>query len=415
MKYLLYGLGKSNQSVKKYFDNHNYPYEIYIDGVNEVKNLFSFDLIVKSPGIVNNTYLLKNVKKNRVVTDLELFYRLNKSFDLITITGSNGKTTVTSLIEKVLNNFNYVACGNIGIPIFDYIDSQIKGLIVEASSFMLEYCKTFKPRIFVILNIEKHHLSHHLTFDNYLNSKLTPLKNMTNNDIIIYNYDDLIIKNEIIKYNCKKYSFSLNNKKSDCYLDNNYIYYNNKKFMSIDKLKLIGFHNIKNILASILVFQKIGFLIEDELIISSINNFQPLEHRLEKFLETSDLIFINDSKSTNPFATKEAIDSVKNYYKNKDIILIMGGKNENYDYSILLEKKKFLKKILLYGENKEKIKEELLVQDKVLSTIDEIINSLDVKNSVVLFSPGAPSYDQFQNFEERGTIFKNLIFKKYMK
>lgn len=374
-----------------------------------------FDLIVKSPGINNNTKLMNQLDKKKILSDLELFYRINRKLNYIVVTGSNGKTTVTSLIESVLKSCSFVACGNIGKPIFDYIYENLNGLIVEASSYMLEYIYNFKPNIFILLNIEKHHLEHHLTFENYYMSKFKPLKNMLENDIVIYNLDDSIIKEELKKYNLKKYSFSMIDKNANCYYEEGIIYYENKVFMNLEDLSLIGEHNIKNIMTTILTCKKSCPNLKDELIINRIKCFQPLKHRLEIFFENSNTIFINDSKSTNPFSTIEAIKTISKKYSDKKIILIMGGKKENFDYSILNQYLVSIDRLYLYGECAKKISKETKIDNQIFPNIENIIRISDFTDRVVLFSPGAPSFDQFKNYEDRGEIFKNLVIEKYKK
>lgn len=414
MRYLLYGLGISNYSIKKHYDLEKINYEIYTDNDSTEANL-DYDLIIKSPGISNDTKLMKIVDKTKVITDLELFYSFRKDLNLIVITGSNGKTTVTSLIGKILKDYSYDVCGNIGTPIFEFIETKSAGLVVEASSYMLEYIKDFKPNVFVILNIENHHLEHHKTFRNYYECKLKPLKNMKKNDIVIYNYDDEFLKDELKKYNVLKYTFSMKNNNADCYYENSTIYYKQDEFMKTNKLKVIGEHNIKNIMASILAVKGLSLNIENELVKNRINTFEPLSHRLEKFYEVDETVFINDSKSTNPYSTIEAIKSVKDKYQNKLINLIMGGKLETFNYSCLKIYLPYINEIFLFGECAEKIKNELDINNQLFPNLEALINENNFNDSVVLFSPGAPSFDQFDNFEKRGEHFKELIIDKYKK
>lgn len=420
MKYLLYGLGKSNISIKKYFDFKKIDYDVYIDSFTDDNVIIEdYDYVIKSPGIPNNTKLLNSItNKTKILTDIELFYKLKKNNKSIVVTGSNGKTTVTSLLGVLLKNKKYGVCGNIGIPIFDCVESNFNGLIIEASSYMLEYVNEFKPNVFVLLNIEQHHLEHHKTFENYCRCKFNPIKNMSKDNILIYNFDDEVVKEEVNKFNLRKYSFSVKNNKSDCYYNNGIIYYNQCEYVKTDQFKLVGIHNIKNIMAAILTCKAItenGDIIEDEYIINQINSFEPLTHRLEKFYETDDLIFINDSKSTNPFATTEAINSVSLKYPEKSIHLIMGGKKENFDYHVLFSKLPYLNGIYLYGECADKIKKDLKIDSQIFPDIDSIFKIKKFKKGVVLFSPGAPSFDQFMDFEKRGEYFKNLIIKTFKK
>src|SRR5690554_569453 len=173
MKYLLLGLGKSNLSIKAYFDHKNIPYLLYDDNhyCNEI-DINDIDVIIKSPGI-NPLHPLLQTKKP-IVNDLEMFYLHSQDNCFITVTGSNGKTTTVNLLKHLLTDLDLG--GNIGYPLFDFIDSQ-NDIIIEASSFMLEFINQFRSKYAIILNLYKTHLEHHYTFENYLKSKMNIIKN----------------------------------------------------------------------------------------------------------------------------------------------------------------------------------------------------------------------------------------------
>lgn len=409
--FILYGLGTSNQAVKRYFDKMNIAYLVYVDNTNDdlIPILNSFDIIIKSAGIKNSTKFMKKIidNNNIVITDIELltyFNQLSRK-NYITITGSNGKTTVTSLVSKLLEDKNFKACGNIGDPVFNYVDCD--NLVIETSSYMLEHINKIHPHVHVVLNLFKHHLNHHGSYNNYIKSKLKIISNMTKDDILVYNYDDIILRNIVKLFNVKKLSFSLINNQCDCYYYDNTIIYKNF-IIDVNKLNLIGTHNYQNIMASILttsVYKEIENNTIDE-----IYNFKPLSHRLEKIFinKYPSTIFINDSKSTNPYSVISAINSLK---ENGSIILLLGGAIDNVQYEIF--NNHLIKKcqLILFGENRYLL-DEVLPNNYLYKTLKEALNflfTLDLNNKIVLFSPGAPSFDEFKSFEERGNMYKAYL------
>lgn len=418
-KYLLYGLGLANSSVKNYFDKFNVSYDIFIDGDSKLEefDLTNYDYIIKSPGINNNKDLLIKVKELniKIISDLELYYLLYQDkYKIITITGSNGKTTTTSLIGRVLDN--YKVCGNIGIPIFDVTDYINEGLIIEASSYMLEYTSKFKPNIYVLLNILPHHLDHHLSYENYIDAKTSVLSRLNESDYLIYNLDDEVICEKVKNINCHKLSFSKKRSDATIYLDHNFIVYDKSKYLDINKLLLSDIQFIDDFLASILVLKTLK--IKDELIIMRLLSFQGLSHRFEVVYNSDFVTIINDSKSTNPYSLNEAINNLKNKFDEYYKILIVGGAKINEDYHILNDIISKTDLVYLTGENRYDLDSILIHDNKIINNdlellLHDILNKIN-KKTVVLFSPGAPSFDLYKNFEERGIKFKLLINKIFL-
>lgn len=423
--YLLYGLGKANKAVQYYFDKNQILYDIYIDNQSAYPlSLKKYDYIIKSSGIAFDTKLLIDASKAQipVISDLELFYLFNKKTNYLGVTGSNGKTTTTVLIDKILET-TYLGDmgGNVGIPLFSLIEEDNEYLVIECSSFMLHNIDKFTPHIYIILNVEHHHLNIHHTFSSYVKDKLKPLKNMTPNDIVIYNYDDKVLNRQIRNYQINKYSFSLkdNNLFASCYLVDDAIYYENELFVKINELILRESHNLQNIMASIIVGKIMG--VSDQNILNIIKTFVGLPHRLEKVYDTNDLTIYNDSKATNPFATIKAIETISQDSFNKEVILILGGEEKHEDYTCLKEYLNEINKIYLFGANKETIIDTLLKSKKFLNyevknNLEEII--IDIrkrmnKPMIILFSPASASHDMYENFEVRGNEFKNLINKYF--
>lgn len=422
-KYLLLGYGKSNKSIKKYFDLHNIKYIIYDDFTNKNQiNFEEIDYVIKSNGISNNHHILNNVKQYNenntsnkqiiILSDLELFYRFFKcqsNRKIIVVTGTNGKSTTVSLVKHIISNINL--CGNIGDPLFNYLDedSLNKDVIIEASSFMGEYLKWFSPDISCYLGINNHHLDHHITLENYIKCKENIIKQTKR--CICYNYDDYVVSKYVESLNCNRISYSTKSLFSDIYLLNNNIYYKEKLVLSLDN----KYNNlyVENIMASIGICLSYGVAIET--IRAKINTFKTLEHRLELFKRYNNINIINDSKSTNIMSLIKAISLMKS-----KTLLICGGKTEQINIDTINIESiniKNIKYILINGENRYILKSifSKYVDNIILyETLDELLNNIihyiyDV--DTILFSPGSQSYDQFDSFEERGRFFKNKIEK----
>ena len=399
VKYLLLGLGISNNSVRKYFDKHGINYVCYDDEKEKNNiNLEEIDIIVKSPGIKNDHFLLLNdIPK---VTDLELFYKFKRAKNLITITGSNGKTTTVSLLKHLINDVNLG--GNVGEPLFNFVDSE-DDIIIEASSFMLEYIKDYNSRYSVFLNLYKTHIDHHLTFRNYVRSKLNLIKNVRQDDYIIYNYDDLLLRRLVEVYDAIKVPFSCI-KKVGVYYQEDGIYFEGKKIVPLSELSLLGHHNIMNTMASIAV------ILHYRGEISKTKTFHGVEYRLEYVKRIDGIDIYNDSKSTNFHATLHALLS----FGKKRVALIGGGMRRDDDFHIFDEVDN-IEKVFLFGEHRFAFYKYFKNRVKnifVYETLEEVVSNMNLENcDVLLFSPGCVSYDQFSSYIERGKYFNYLINK----
>ncbi len=434
--YLLLGLGVGNKGIEKFFINNNIKYSVYDDMsdknilnkktyLEEVENeLIFYDIIVKSSGIAYDHKLVQSAMEYgiEVVTDLDLYARFFPESFNITVTGSNGKTTTVNLIHSVLNGFKLV--GNIGNPIFNNLSfTKNNKFIIEASSFMLEFCEYFNSKFNVLLNIIPTHLEHHHDFNSYIRSKMNLLKNTKKDDYIIYNYDDIVLRNLVkinngIKIPISIKNLTLMNKGIGVYIKGDYIYYYNKKFMKLSKIKVLGEHNIYNIMACIAVCVNYYKLNNKKIfknrIIKKICSFKGLEHRLEYIGKYGKTRFYNDSKSTNFNALRVALEAMKD----KKVLLICGGKIRKDNYELIKSKIKNVRKVYCYGENRNEFYKFFIGEKKetyCFETLNEIINNLNIVNmDIVLFSPGSISYDQYIDYERRGTDFKRLIRGKYL-
>ena len=389
-------------------------------GVNDM-DLSNIDLIVKSPGVPPFIPMIQKAIDEgiEVISDIELSYRLEISDNFIAITGTNGKTTTTSLVGEVLKaaNFKTHIVGNIGRGILaELIDSKKEDIfLIEASSFQLEHTKYFKPKISLILNLAPDHIDWHGTYENYIDSKKKIFKNQDKNDFIVLNYDDPILrslKDEIIG-NIIWFSTNENLDQGIYIEDKDIVIKKDKriiKFMSTDEVQILGGHNLQNVLGCIGICISLG--VDLDIIKNAISNFKGVEHRLEFVAEKKGIKFYNDSKGTNPEASIKAIEAIPS-----PIILIAGGydKYSNFDDFIGLFKDK-VKAAILLGETKHKIKESA---DKynfkdyyMVETLDEAVElayKLGDKGDHILLSPACASWDMFSSFEERGRVFKEAV------
>lgn len=405
--YLILGLGKSGVSIKRYFDKYHIPYQIHDDKKNIInKSLDNIKCIIKSPGVPNNhKILLEALEKHILIkTDLELLETFKKDKKAIVITGTNGKSTTVSLLKEILNG--WTLCGNIGNPIFDYLEDN--KFIIEVSSYMGEYCCNFKSNISCLLNIFPNHLDHHKSLDNYIRAKMNIIRSAK--DYIVYNYDDLY-SSEISKLKINKISFSTKSYNADVYLLNNNIYYKERFIFSCKDLTPYLRAYIEDVLAVIAIIKALEKIEKKEYLIDKIFSYKGLPHRLELCYDKNIKIY-NDSKSTNFLALNKAIDALPE----ERILLICGGSFRN-DNLKAITKHPNLKKVYIYGENKMFLKsrfEELNIESHTFETLREVIDEIKQNKSqdnitTILFSPGSQSFDQYPNFEARGEEFKNLL------
>lgn len=393
--------------------------ELQIEGTiyipyNELKrNLNSIDIIVKSPGIPYNSEILKIARRKKIIiiSEIELAYHfVDNNKVIVGITGTNGKTTTTKLITEILkaSNISAISCGNIGNTfsdcILDYQNCDV--YVLELSSFQLENITYFKPHICIILNLDKAHLDIHKTFKNYIKAKLNILSNISKDTILIYNKDDKLLKRKIKKYHCQKYAYSLYTK-GDVYLKKDEVRYNGYKIITKDEIKLLGRHNLSNVLAASLAAKV--FYIENNIIHETLQNFHGLPHRLQFVSKVNGVSYFNDSKATNPESTLKALDSFE-----KNIILLLGGYDRKQKFDNIINHKK-VKTVIGYGETKERIKKvaekyqkSYIIQPNLLMAFN-CAKDISIEDDIVLLSPASASFDEFSNYEARGNYFIKLV------
>ena len=313
------------------------------------------------------------------------------------------------------DNLKPILAGNIGIPFSEKVIEELKNpdigniYILEISSFQLEFIDQFRAIICVYLNISPDHLDRHKNMDEYKEMKLKMIKNHRSNDTVVYNADDSIISLAFNNYKINKVPFSISNKTQFFSMNETKIYNkNNKPYIFIDDIQLKGKHNLSNLIAAATVSKLMK--VDDKIIKRTMENFNGIDHRLQTVREINEVIYINDSKATNIHSVIVAINSFE-----KPIILLLGGKNKNSDFRLLLpHTKRHVKHIVSYGEAGGEIATAIgdAVRLNRVSSLSQAVASahnLASPGDIVLMSPGCASFDEFKNFEERGKKFTGLV------
>ncbi|MEA3422708.1 MAG: UDP-N-acetylmuramoyl-L-alanine--D-glutamate ligase [Bacillota bacterium] len=439
-KILIVGLGKSGIAMLKVFSELGNIVDVY-DGKDEEKIVdigliekladktffnhipeeFDYDLIAVSPGVPLDIEIINKAKEKgiKILGEIELAYLLSNG-DFIGITGTNGKTTTTSLVYEIFKTYfeNVELVGNIGIPAIEKVvqSDKSKYFIAELSSFQLETIEKFKVEIGAILNITPDHLNRHKTMENYIQTKLRIFENIDKNGFMVLNYDDEILKSYGDKYQ-KAFFFSRKTVlEKGCYIKNGNIFVTKEQneidVMKVSDIYIPGSHNVENVLAAV----SIAFLadIPAEIIRDVIKNFRGVEHRLEIFEEKFGRVFINDSKATNPDATMKAIESMC-----RPTVLIAGGMDKGSDFTEMIQKfGENIKYMVLYGETKNIIAD-IAVENgfesmTIVNNLNEAVKiSMEVSNEGynILLSPACASWDMYPDFEVRGRHFKEIVEK----
>jgi len=375
------------------------------------------DLIVPSPGVPADAPLLRAARAKGVTiwSEIELAGRFMNG-RLIGITGSNGKTTTTSLIEHILKNagFPTILAGNIGTPLISRIEQTNDDTVTvaELSSFQLELIETFRPNISVFLNLTPDHLDRHHTFEEYGAAKARIFRNQKEADSAVLNADDPA-STPYAPTRPQVYWFSRKQRVAQGAFvrDNQIVFRQNGEEMAVLKLQeipLVGAHNVENVLAAVTTTRIAGA--NPAAIAKGVRSFAGVEHRLEFVAEVGGVRYFNDSKATNVDATLKALDAFPGR-----ILIILGGKDKGSDYTVLrkpLREKAIL--ALLIGAAADKIEKQIegSVAIEGAGTIEravEIASHAARPGDVVLLAPACASFDQFQNFEHRGRVFKDLV------
>ncbi|WP_138283937.1 UDP-N-acetylmuramoyl-L-alanine--D-glutamate ligase [Streptococcus anginosus] len=431
-KVLVLGLAKSGESAARLLDklgaivtvNDGKPFEenpaaqsLLEEGIKVVTGGHplelldeEFELMVKNPGIRYDNPMVKKAleKEIPVITEVELAYLISDA-PIIGITGSNGKTTTTTMIAEVLTagGQSGLLSGNIGFPASQVATTATKNdtLVMELSSFQLMGIETFHPEIVVITNLMPTHIDYHGSFENYVAAKWNIQKNMSKSDFLVLNFNQTLAKELAAKTQATVVPFSTTEKVDGAYLEGNMLTFRGEPVMAADELGVPGSHNVENALATIAVAKLRG--IENQVIKETLTGFGGVKHRLQYVGEINHVKFYNDSKSTNILATQKALSG----FDNSKVILIAGGLDRGNEFDELVPDIQGLKKMVILGESAARVKR---AADKAgVSYMD----AADVKDAtqkafaeaqagdIVLLSPANASWDMYPNFEVRGDEF----------
>lgn len=376
----------------------------------------SADLIVVSPGVPPLPEILEVRKRGiKVISEIELAYQFLQG-RIIGVTGSNGKSTTVTLVHNILKNSGLKVhlTGNIGKPLISFVKKSRPNhfIITELSSFQLEFTEKFRAEMAVFLNISENHLDWHQTYASYISAKKKLFQQQLATDIAVLNRDDPILWSWRKEKKIELYAFSRKHSvPRGCYLKDSTIWLKLEEELPVIKtkeVKLRGGHNLENVMAAVVVSSLAGA--DLPVIKQTVKNFRGLEHRLEEVRTINRVLFVNDSKATTVAATIRAVQSF-----NRPIVLILGGRDKGGDFSPLRRAlKNKVKKVLLIGEAKEKIKPVIggICPVEEAGSFRELVEKgyqAASPGDVVLLAPACTSWDMFRNFEERGRLFKKEV------
>ena len=378
-----------------------------------------YDLCVKNPGGPFRTPQMAKLKENGVpvITEIELAYQVAKPQHYLAITGTNGKTTTTTLVYEILaKKFGDKAhvCGNIGTPLCEIVmnenllEEEGHYIALEISNYQLVNIDQFRPDVATIINLTPDHVDFMGSLDAYYKSKTEVYRNMKDPNVFILNADDPVLAEYVEKYPvpCRVQSFSLDRTDTDSYIKDGAIYIAGEKVLSLDAIRLPGKHNLQNVTIAVSVAKAVG--IENEIIEEVVKGFTGVEHRIEFVRELDGVRYYNDSKGTNTDATVTALKAF-----DKGVILLIGGFEKGLPMDDVRANLGCVKKVIGYGACGPRLVQETVGEDGiVVETLPEAVQaavSVAEAGDTVLLSPTTSSFDQYSCFEERGEHFKELV------
>lgn len=424
---LVIGGARSGISVAKLLNKHHYKVtitdrstiaekiELESIGINVMDNghpdsLLSVDweFIVKNPGINYRVPIIKAFvdKGTKIYTEIEIAYRIAKNYQYGAITGTNGKTTITTMLYEMLNtSFQSRFAGNIGVPLSELVledeDADYR-VALELSNFQLLGMDSFRAKVSTICNLAPDHLDYMDSLEEYYISKTRIYQSSNKDDVFIRNIDDPLIVKYAVDIPCVVVDISLK-EKADIYRASGKVYYKEVELFSESDLALTGDYNLMNAMMAASMAYILG--VKPQHISEALRLFSPVEHRLEYVGEFHGVKVYNDSKATNPHATAAALNSFKN------IILLAGGHEKGIPFDDLSVYDSNVKLCIGYGETKDKVSA-VFTNSKVVDTMFEAFDeacAVASSGDVILLSPACSSYDQFVNYEIRGKEFKEYV------
>ena len=408
---------KKKEDIKELdFLNEN---EVEIVGQNMDVFERDFDLVVKNPGVPYRSPMMQRLAERGipVITEIELAYQVAKPQHYIAITGTNGKTTTTSLTYEILARaFPGKAhlCGNIGIPLCEIVMEN--GLMeegghyiaLEISNFQLVNIDKFRPEVATIINLTPDHIDFMGSLDNYYKSKTEVYRNMADSNVFLLNADDPVVREYTDRYavKCVSETFSIENENADCIIKDGYIQIRGEKVLPLDAIKLVGKHNLQNVIIAVSAAKAVG--ISNDIIIDAVSSFKGVEHRIEFVREIGGVKYYNDSKGTNTDATITALKAF-----DRGVILLVGGFEKGLPMDEMKKHLGCVKKVIGFGACGARLVHDLVGENGiVVTTLDEAVaeaNKIAESGDTVLLSPTTSSFDQYTCFEERGDHFKKIV------
>ncbi len=428
-KVLVIGAARSGIAASKLLVRHGY--EVILTDMNEIENkeeLLSlgitiydkghpealkneeYTFVVKNPGIKYTVPFVKYFVDHKVpiFTEVEIGYRFAKKFHYGAVTGTNGKTTITTMLYEMLKyNDKAIVAGNIGYPLSELAlryETEEKDVALELSNFQLLGIDTFAPSVSVVCNLAPDHLDYMPNVESYYASKMKIYENCKEDDWFLRNVDDETVMHYAKNIPCTVIDFSLKRSDVDLYRKDGAVYLHNTMLFEEKTLPVVGEYNICNAMIASCMAYKLGVSIPD--IQKAIANFKPVEHRLEYIGEKNGVRFYNDSKATNTHAVTAALKSFE-----KNIILLAGGHDKGISFDDLKQFDEKVKLCVAFGETREQFKEifhHVITKETMEEALQEAIAHSET-GDVILLSPACSSYDQFPNYEIRGKLFKEMV------
>lgn len=377
------------------------------------------DLVVLSPGVPASIPLVTEARKRGVpvIAEIELAFRFLRG-RVVAITGTDGKSTTTSLVGHLLRalGFRALVGGNIGIPLVSLVDESTDDTVsvIELSSFQLETIESFRPHVAAILNIGTDHLDRYESMDEYFRAKLRIAMNQTPDDGFVYNMDDPVLASGIGAVRARRLGFSMTNTGAAAFMEKDTVFIRDagavKGILDPSRMRIIGVHNVQNAMAALLMVVVLVRMAGGEpdypLLAEACYSFEGLAHRMERIGSFEGRQFINDSKATTVGAVEMALKSLRG-----GVVLILGGRTKGDDYSRLLATvKERVKHLVLIGESTGEFARIFaeVPSSTAVDMDDAVARAMDASGSgdVILLSPACASYDMFRNFEERGESFR---------
>ena len=392
-----------------------------VEIVNQDMSVFGgdYDLVVKNPGVPFRTPMIErlNERGTKIITEIELAYIVSKPQHYIAITGTNGKTTTTTLVYEILKKAygdRALLCGNIGIPlcemVMDYnlMENEGNYIALEISNFQLINIDKFTPDVATIINLTPDHIDFMGGLENYYKSKTEIYRNMTGERVFLKNADDPVVTEYTEKYpvKCRTLTFSVESENADCIIKDGFVRIDGEDVLPADCIKLVGRHNLQNVIVAVAAAKAAG--VDNESIKAAVSEFKGVEHRIEFVREINGIKYYNDSKGTNTDATITALKAF-----DRGVILLVGGFEKGLDMGEVKKHLGCVKKVIGFGACGRRLVDELVGEDgTVVENLEQALgeaNKAAESGDTVLLSPSTSSFDQYTCFEERGEHFKKLV------